>query len=293
MNKNTILTAVLAVFTLAVSASAKLKVATSITDLASIASYIGGDRVETFSIARGNDDPHSVEVLPSYMVKVSRADLYLKVGLGLDQWANLIVDGSRNAKLKIIDCSQQVNVLEKPTGRVSAELGDVHPEGNPHYWLDPEAGLAAARVIAKALSDVDADGASLYAQNLDRFTTEVTERLAGWKKQITGGTPIVTYHKSWAYLASAFGLQIVGSVEPYPGVPPTADHLKDLVETIKSRSVKVVLQEPYFPEDAGNFLTRETGVKVLTIWPSCKGTTAGDYLNHIGEIVSQVSEAIS
>jgi zinc/manganese transport system substrate-binding protein len=286
---------ILALLTLALCAGsgvAKVRVAASITDLASIASYVGGDRVDAFSIARGYDDPHNVEVLPSYMVKVSRADLYLKVGLGLDQWANLIVDGTRNAKVKMVDCSGQVQVLEKPTGRVSAEQGDVHPEGNPHYWLDPAAGVAAARVIAKALTNADPDGAALFAQNLDRFAAEAEQRMAGWKKQIGQGAPIITYHKSWEYLEAAFGLELVGNVEPVPGIPPTAAHLKDLVDVIKSRGVKLIIQEPYFPDDAGQFLQRETGVKVLTLWPSCKGTASGDYFQHLDDLVNQIAAVI-
>ena len=274
------------------SGAAKVRVAASITDLASIASYIGGDRVDAFAIARGSDDPHNVEVLPSYMVKVSRADLYLKVGLGLDQWANLIVDGTRNAKVRMVDCSQRVKVLEKPTGRVSAELGDAHPEGNPHYWLAPAGGVAAAEAIAEALTRADPDGASLFAQNLERFTAEADQRMPGWKQRIPPGAPIITYHKSWEYLESAFGLELAGNVEPVPGIPPTAAHLKELVDIIKSRGVKLVIQEPYFPDDAGQFLTRQTGVKILKLWPSCQGTAPGDYFQHLDDLVSQIAAVI-
>ena len=113
------------------AASAKLRVAASINDLASIASSVGGNQVEVFSIARPKSDVHRVEILPSYMVKVSRAQLYLKVGLGLDQWADGIIDGSRNSRLKVIDCSEDVSVLEKKA-KVDASMGDVHPFGNPH-----------------------------------------------------------------------------------------------------------------------------------------------------------------
>src|SRR5262245_16279247 len=136
-------------------ALAKLRVAASTNDLASIAASVGGDQVEAFAIARPTADVHRVEVLPSSMVKVARADLYLKVGLGLDGWADAIVAGSRNARLRVVDCSRDVAVLEKPAGRVTAAQGDVHPDGNPHYWLDPANGAVVARNVAAALAQAD------------------------------------------------------------------------------------------------------------------------------------------
>ena len=135
-------------------ASAKVRVVASIPDLASIAATVGGDGVEASSIARGGSDAHRVEVLPSYMVRVSRADLFLKVGLGLDLWADQIVDGSHNARVTIVDCSRDIEPLERPAGRVDARMGDVHPDGNPHYWLDPRNGGVVARTIAEALGRV-------------------------------------------------------------------------------------------------------------------------------------------
>ena len=137
------------------TATAKITVAASNNDLASIAASVGGDQVETFAIGRPNADAHRVEVLPSYMVKVSRAHIYLKVSLGLDQWADQIIDGSRNDKLVVVDCSANVNILEKPTGNVNASMGDIHPNGNPHYWLDPRNGGVIAQTVATALSKVD------------------------------------------------------------------------------------------------------------------------------------------
>jgi ABC-type Zn uptake system ZnuABC Zn-binding protein ZnuA len=132
-----------------------IKIAAAVADLGSIASYIGGDKVEVFSIAKSNANPHFVEVLPSYMIKVSRAAMYLKVGLALDQWSAEIIDGSRNDKLLVVDCSNGISVLQKPAGKVDASMGDVHPEGNPHYWLDPANGIIIAANVLSALKKVD------------------------------------------------------------------------------------------------------------------------------------------
>jgi ABC-type Zn uptake system ZnuABC Zn-binding protein ZnuA len=273
-------------------AAAKIRVAASLTDLASIASSVGGDQVEAFSIARPNADPHHVEVLPSYMVKVSRADLYLKVGLGLDQWADGIVDGSRNAKLKVVDCSENVPVLEKPTETANlAKLGDVHPFGNPHYWLDPRNGAIVAKHLADAFADFDPAHADDYHARADAFAKDVDAAYAR-EKQVADALPvksIFTYHASWVYFAHAFGLETVGTAEPVPGLPPTAKHLDELVRIAKERKVPVLIQEPYFSDDAGSFLARETGLRPVKVAPSCDGPEAGSYLAHFDDVLKQVA----
>src|SRR5215510_8524195 len=151
------------------AAHAKLRVAASTNDLASIAASVGGDQVDVFAIAKPSADPHRIEALPSYMVKVSRAKLFLKVGLGLDQWAEAIVDGSRNSSVQLVDCSRDVHVLEKPTGKVDASMGDVHPDGNPHYWLDPRNGAVVAHNIADAFAKADPGNAAAYRERADAF----------------------------------------------------------------------------------------------------------------------------
>jgi ABC-type Zn uptake system ZnuABC Zn-binding protein ZnuA len=271
------------------AAAGKLRVAASITDLASIASSVGGDQVEVLAIARPASDVHRVEVLPSYMVQVSRADLYLKVGLALDQWADGIIDGSRNARLKVLDCSAGITPLEKPgaPGSALAASGDVHPYGNPHYWLDPRNGTIVAREIAEELGRLDPAHAAAYSARAEAFAKEVDAAYAK-DQQLAASLPartLFTYHRSWSYFAQAFGLEIVGEAEPLPGIPPTAKHLKDIVQIGKERKVPCLLQEPYFSEDAGKFLARETGLRVIKVAPSCDGPQAGSYLAHIEAVL--------
>jgi zinc/manganese transport system substrate-binding protein len=274
---------------LAAPAAAKMRVAASINDLASIAASVGGDQVEVFAIARPNADPHRVEALPSYMVRVSRAQVYLKVGLGLDQWADAIIDGSRNARLRTVDCSQGVTVLEKPTGPVNASMGDVHPNGNPHYWLDPRNGAVCAQTIAKALGEADPAHAADFAKRAAAFSAEAD---AAWKsgRQQADRLPvkdILTYHRSWPYLASAFGLEIQGTIEPVPGIPPTAKHLAGLLQLVKNRHIQVLVEEPYFSTDAGKFLARQTGIRPVVESASCDQPVAGSYLAHIARATSE------
>ena len=273
------------------NACAKIRVAASINDLASIASSVGGDQVEVFSIARPTTDVHHVEVLPSYMVKVSRAQVYLKVGLGLDQWADAIVDGSRNERLVVVDCSAGVPVLEKPTGAVNASMGDVHPNGNPHYWLDPRNGAIAARTIAEALSKVDPSHTADYNSRAEAFAKEAekTWSAARAKADALPAKTMVTYHRSWTYFGNAFGIEIAGEAEPVPGIPPTAKHLAELVGLIKARKIPILLQEPYFSDDAGKFLARETGLRVVVASQSCDAPSAGSYLTHFQDVMSDLA----
>jgi ABC-type Zn uptake system ZnuABC Zn-binding protein ZnuA len=273
------------------AASAKVRVAASTTDLGSIAATVGGDQVEVATIARPNADIHRVEVLPSYMVRVSKARLYLKVGLGLDQWADQIIDGSHNGNLKIVDCSEGITPLEVPTGRVNASMGDVHPNGNPHYWLDPRNGAIVARTIADALSQVDPAHAADFAARAEAFGTQCEEkakegRLAAESLSIKD---ILTYHRSWSYMASAFGLRVLAEVEPVPGIPPTGKHLQDLVLLVKEHKVPLLIAEPYFSDDAGNFLARETQIKVQQVSPSCDDAAPGSYLAHFDRIIQMLN----
>ena len=268
--------------------AAPLKIAAAIPDLGSISSYLGGDKVEVFSIARNGANPHAVEVLPSYMIKVSRAAVYLKAGLALYQWSDAIIDGSRNGRLAVVDCSKGVSVLQKPAGKVDASMGDVHPEGNPHYWLDPANGLVAAGNILEALKKADPDGAAYYEANYGRFKAETAKRFAGWKAALAplAGSRVLSYHSSWIYFTTAFGLTIAGSVEPLPGIPPTARHLAELVDMIKKDGIAFLLQESYFPDEAPKFLARQTGVKVLKFPPSCDDVRAGSYFAHFDALVA-------
>ncbi len=271
-------------------AAARVRVAASINDLASIASSVGGEQVEVFAIARPTSDPHRVEALPSTMVKVSRAQLYLKVGLGLDQWADALVEGSRNDRVKMVDCSKGVRVLEKPAGRVDASMGDVHPDGNPHYWLDPRNGAAIAAGIAEALAAADPAHASEFRRRAEAFARDadsVRREVRATAERLPARS-LFTYHRSWSYFADAFGFEVAANVEPVPGIPPTARHLAELIGIAKTRGVRVLLQEPYFQPESGRFLAREAGVRPVVASPSCDAPEAGSYLAHFRNLIADI-----
>ena len=247
------------------TAWAKVSVVTSTTDLADITETIGGNRVKVVSIARGTQDPHYVEVLPSYMIKVKRADIYLKVGMELDRWAQQIIDGSRNRKLIIVDCSKNIPRLGIPTGKIDASMGDIHRYGNPHYWLDPENATIIGETIVEALSQADPGGESVYRENLRQFSQEIDDKLQSWKEDYSDlyGQKVIFYHNTWPYFTNRFGLDVVQFVEPKPGIMPTPSHMERLISIIMEDNIKVVAMEPYFSDKVPNFLSDKTGVTVV------------------------------
>jgi ABC-type Zn uptake system ZnuABC Zn-binding protein ZnuA len=159
-------------------------------------------------------------------------------------------------------------------------MGDVHPEGNPHYWLDPANGLTIARAIQARLSAIDPANAAIYKQRTDDFETRLGAAVQKWKAALAPykGTKVVTYHRSWTNFADAFGLDVIGFVEPKPGIPPTPQHTLDVINAMKAQNVKVILVEPYFDSKTPNSIASATGGKVLVMPPSVGGVPdAGDY----------------
>jgi ABC-type Zn uptake system ZnuABC Zn-binding protein ZnuA len=274
------------------SAAGKIKIVSSLTDHASIASFIGGDRVEVFPIGSAKNNPHQVELFPSYMVKVMKASIYLKSGLGLDQWADDIIRGSRNSGLTIVDCSEGIEVLEKPSGKVDASKGDVHPYGNPHYWLDPRNGIVIAGHILDALIKADPENRPEYESRCKAFGNRCDSLYGSWRREIGSdkATAMITYHSSWVYFAAAFGLEIAAQMEPFPGIPPSGNHLASLVDMARHRRIGFMIIEPYFSDDAARFLNRETGVPYLRLAPSCDDAGPNSYFNHFEILARAIAE---
>jgi ABC-type Zn uptake system ZnuABC Zn-binding protein ZnuA len=264
---------------LAIPAQAKLRVVTSLQDFASIAEAIGGDRVETFALAKGYQDPHFVDAKPSFILKLSRADLLIVAGLELEiGYLPPLIDQSRNGRIHpgspgYLDASIGCNVLQRPTQAVTRAMGDVHPYGNPHYWTDPENGRIVARAIAGRLGELDPEGKAAYEANLSTFEVRLTEKEREWQAKMApfAGTRIVTFHESWPNLARYFKLDIVGTVEPKPGIPPSPSHTLEIINLITAQKVPVILVEPYFDTKTPRYIGNKTGAVVLTFYPSVGG----------------------
>jgi zinc/manganese transport system substrate-binding protein len=278
------------------NALAKVKAVTSSSDLASIVKEVGGDNVDVTSIGQGKSNLHFIEMLPSYMLKVSQADIYFKVGLALDQWAAGIIDGARNDKLIVVDCSEGIDVLEKPNGKVDASMGDAHPEGNPHYWLDPRNGKIIAQNALDGLTKADPGNGTMYKANFDNFIRRLDSAWQVWssKAESFKGIQIISYHSSWAYFAKAFNIQVAGFIEPKPGIEPTASHTAELIGLMKKQNIKVIFREPYFSDRAPNAIVKETGATVYTVSSSVGGTDdARNYFSLFDTLISTLARAVA
>jgi len=261
-------------------AAGKLNVVATTEDLASIAREVGGDRIEVEALARGYQDPHFVEAKPSFILRLNRADLLIAVGRDLEiGWLPPLITQSRNAKIQpgadgYLDASLTVKILELPTGQLTRAMGDVHPQGNPHYWLDPGNGRRIALAIQKKLAAMSPGDAATFAARYADFDKRLAEAEKRWDAQMAPlkGLKIVTYHRSWPNFVDRFGLDVVGYVEPRPGIPPSPSHTLDLIQEMKRQNVRAILVEPYFDLKTPNAIARETGAKVLVMAPSVGGT---------------------
>ena len=274
--------AIFAALLMAASARAqsKLNVITTTEDLAAIAREVGGDHVTVDSIAKGYQDPHFVEAKPSFILKLQKADILILVGRDLEiGWLPPLIQQSRNSKVQVsadgyLDASLQVRILEIPQGQITRAEGDVHPLGNPHYWLDPENGKIIAREIFDKLAKFRPNDRAYFEQRLNDFVNRVSEAEKRWVDMMAPykGVKVVTYHRSFPNFAERFGLNIVGYVEPKPGIPPTPQHTLDLINQMKKENVKLVLVEPYFDLKTPNAIGRDTGAEVMVMLPSVGGT---------------------
>jgi zinc/manganese transport system substrate-binding protein len=261
------------------SAHAALKIVTTTEDMASIAREIAGDRAQVDAIARGYQDPHYVEPKPSLILKLHAADLLIVVGREMEiGWLPPLLTQARNQKIQpgsngYLDASLSARVLEMPTGPITRAMGDVHPSGNPHYWLDPANGRRIGQSIQARLALLDPANAGLYAEGLAEFDRRLAEGEKRWKAQMAPfkGLKVVTYHRSWPNFAEAFGLDVVGYVEPKPGIPPSPTHTLELIQQMKAQNVRIILVEPYFDLKTPNSIARETGAKVVVMPPSVGG----------------------
>ena len=257
----------------------KLNVVTSTTDLAALAQEVGGDRITVDAIARGYQDPHFVEAKPSFLLKLRQADLLISVGLQLEiGWLPPLITKSGNPRVQVgangyLDASQFAEILEIPTGQVTRAMGDVHPLGNPHYWLDPDNGRRVAKGISEKLAELQPSDQAYFQQRFQDFDKRLTAAEKVWDEEMKPfhGRKLVTYHRSWPNFAKHFGLDVVGYVEPRPGIPPTPSHTIELIQMMKRDNVKVIVVEPYFDLKTPNSIAQAVGGKVLVLLPSVGG----------------------
>ena len=261
------------------AAHAALSVVATTEDVADLTRQVGGDKVKVEAIARGYQDPHFVEAKPSFILKLSKADLLVVVGRDLEiGWLPPLVQQSRNARIQpgadgYLDASLTAKILEIPTGRITRAMGDVHPAGNPHYWLDPGNGRRIAKAVADKLARMAPADAAYFTARYTDFDQRLAAAEKRWDEQMAPykGLKIVTYHRSWANFVDRFALDVIGYVEPRPGIPPSPSHVFDLIAEMKRQNVKILIVEPYFDLKTPSMVARETGARVLVLPPSVGG----------------------
>jgi len=279
-----------------------LNVVTTTSDLASIAREVGGEKVTVCSLVDGTQDPHFAEPRPSMVMKVKNADLLVAVGLELDLWVYSLMDAARNANVGVgkngyLDASTGIRKLDAlPAGaKVDGSMGDVHPQGNPHYWLDPENGKVIAREIAERLVLLSPADAAYFRQNCSGFEKKIDALLVRLRNALAadGVNRIVTYHRSWPYFAKQFGIAAVTELEPKPGISPSPAHLAEVIGKVKRDKAQVVLIEVFYNRKAADFVSRETRVPVAVVPNSVGGTReARDYISLFDDILTKMENAI-
>ena len=297
MKKQTLFILSLLLFT---NVFSQLKIVTTIPDLKSIAEYIGGDRVEAFSIATGYQNPHFVDPKPSYILKLSKADVFITVGLDLEiGWVPALLNSARNQKIQkggdgYVDASTNISLLQVPS-QVNRGEGDIHIFGNPHYWLDPLNGKIIAHTITNTLSRLDPDHQKQFQSNLKKFNTIIDGKIKEWETTLAHfkNMKVIAYHNEWPYFEQRFGLKIVDFLEPKPGIPPTPSQLAKIISKMKREQIKIIINSPYFMSESADLVARNVNGTVVTLATSVGATpeikTYFDLFDHnVAQILSAV-----
>jgi ABC-type Zn uptake system ZnuABC Zn-binding protein ZnuA len=283
-----------------VEAADKVRVVTTTTDLKALTEAVGGDLVEVDALARGNQNAHDLEVRPSLMVKVRRADLLVINGLELDQWAEVVVQGANNPNVipgapGRVDASAGILVLEVPRTRVDRSMGDVHPVGNPHYTVDPGMAPNITANILEGLVRVAPQHRAAFERSREQFLARLGQAMAKWAADMAPykGAKVIVDHNMWPYFLTRFGLVQAGSVEERPGIPATPTHLTRLIAYMKEDKIKVIMAVPWADHKLAERIAQEAGAKVVLVANgvgALKGTDT--YLDTIDYNVKAVAQAL-
>jgi len=278
----------------------KLRVVTTIPDFKALVEEIGGDQVDVESLARGSQNAHEVEIRPSLMLRLRRADLFIENGLELDAWSDTAVQGANNPKIVRgavgrVDASRGIQVLEVPSTRVDRSSGDVHPLGNPHYSLDPGLAPIVTQNIVDGLARVAPELRATFEKNRQAFLARVEDAMVRWTNALAPvkGAKVVVYHPDYIYFLTRFGLVQVGMLEDRPGIPPSPQHLAQLIRQMKDDRVRVVLVQPWNDLKLAQRVADEAGAKAVVV-PTMVGGVKGvdTYIGTIDYNVNALAQAL-
>jgi zinc/manganese transport system substrate-binding protein len=281
-------------------AARKLRIVATIPDLKSLTEAVGGDLVEVESLTRGTQNVHEAEVRPSMMLKLRRADAVIENGLDLDAWADVAITGANNANIVRgapgrIEISRGIQVLDVPATRVDRSMGDVHPRGNPHVSLDPGLAPAITKNILEGLGRLAPEHRTVFEANRTRFLAQVEQRMGQWTKTMEPlrGSKVVVFHPVFTYFLTRFGLAQAGSVEDRPGIPPSPQHLANLIRQMKEEKIKVLLLEPWNDVKLANRVAGEAGARAVVMAGAVGAVTGADsYLAAIDYNITTLAKAL-
>jgi zinc/manganese transport system substrate-binding protein len=283
-----------------VSAADKIRVVATIPDLKSLAEEVGGKLVDVEALARGNQNAHELEIRPSLMLKLRRADILIENGLDLDTWADVVVQGSNNPNIVRgapgrVDVSRGVQVLEVPSTRVDRSMGDVHPLGNPHYSLDPGTAPVVTQNIVEAFARFAPDRRAEFERNRQAFLSRLDEAMAKWTHTMEPlkGAKVVVYHPQWIYLLTRFGLSQAATLEDRPGIPASPGQVTRVIRQMKDEQIKVLIVEPWNDLKLANRVADEAGAKAIVLASMVGGVKGADtYITAIDHNVNALAQAL-
>jgi ABC-type Zn uptake system ZnuABC Zn-binding protein ZnuA len=280
-------------------AADKIRVVATIPDLKALTEAVGGDLVDVDALARPSQSPHDLEVRPSLMVKVRRADLFVVNGLELDQWAEVVVQGANNPAVGPggpgrVDCSRGIPVLEVPATRVDRSMGDVHPSGNPHYTLDPAMAPIVTGNILEGLARIAPRQRPAFERQRAAFLGRLDQAMARWRQLMepVKGAKVVVYHNDWTYLLTRFGLAQAGTIEERPGIPPSPGHLARLIQQMKEDKVKVVVVEPWSDQKLAGRIAQEAGAKLVVLNARLGAAGADAYITSTDANITTLAQGL-
>jgi ABC-type Zn uptake system ZnuABC Zn-binding protein ZnuA len=290
--------AVAAVLPPPVQAARKLRVVATIPDLKSLAEAVGGDLIEVEGLTRGIQNFHEAEVKPSMMLKLRRADALIENGVELDAWADVAVLGANNPNIVRgaagrIEISRGIQLLEVPSTRVDRSMGDVHPLGNPHFSLDPGLAPAITQNIVDGLGRLAPENRAAFQRNRDTFLVRLDKEMERWTKLMepVKGRKVVVFHPVYIYFLTRFGLVQAGALEDRPGIPPSPQHLVNLMQQMKDDGVKVILVEPWNDVKLATRVAEEVGGKALVMASAVGAVKGAD--NYIAAIDYNVTTLVN
>jgi zinc/manganese transport system substrate-binding protein len=272
-----------------VEAADKVRVVATIPDLKSLTEAVGGELVDVEALTRGTQNFHEAEVRPSMMLKLRKADLLVENGVDLDAWVEVAVQSANNASIVRgsrgrVEIARGIPLLEVPSVRVDRSMGDVHPLGNPHFSLDPGLAPAITQNIVDGLVRVAPQHRASFERNRAAFLARLDEQMARWTKLMepVKGARVVVFHPVYIYLLTRFGLSQAGALEDRPGIPPSPQHLVNLIRLMKEEKIKVILVEPWNDVKLANRVAEEAGAKAFVMATAVGAVKGAD--NYIAAI---------